>query len=72
MATIDEARDLKQRWKNLIEAGPTGVGLTHVGGGGGDGWGLKVNTAREPAGDVPSQIDGLPLTVEHAGTVSPL
>jgi hypothetical protein len=69
MASLSEVRDLKRRWYNLIEAKPTGFGLTLDGKGEND-WVLKVNTLNPPAGEVPSSIDGIPLLVEHVGKVT--
>jgi len=59
-------RDLKQRWLNLLAAKPNGVGLTRHG----SGWALKINTALALPGDVPTQLDGVPVIVEFVGTVT--
>jgi len=65
-ASLNDVRGLKRRWYNLMEAGPNGFGLAPHG----DGWALKINVLREPEGDVPTEIDGLPLLVDAVGEVT--
>lgn len=71
MSAIDDARALKQRWHNLLSAEVCGYGIANMAGNDGEGWGLKINTRWEPQGEVPTEIDGIPVVVECVGLVLP-
>lgn len=67
--SLEEARAAKARALETFGclAAVVGVGITRVG----EGYGLKVNLAEPPAGDVtlPAHVDGVPIRVEITGPV---
>lgn len=69
--TLDRAQAAKrtalERFEKLGKV--TGVGITRVGGE----YAVKVNLseAMDPALDVPTDIDGVPVTIEVTGIIRP-
>lgn len=68
MATRQEARVAKDTAKVKLQRvrGLNGIGLIKTG----TGYGLKVNLETdESAGEIPDEVDGVPVEVEIVGTV---
>lgn len=70
-ASLEQARAAKEKVIRLLWDHPDvrGVGVARVA----DGFGVKVNLAREPAETlVPAEVDGVPVRIEVVGEIRPL
>ncbi|MEY2926938.1 MAG: hypothetical protein RL367_1415 [Pseudomonadota bacterium] len=63
--TIEMARLVKAKTGDLVRevAQVAGVGLTRVG----DSWGIKVNLKSAHKGQLPDDVDGVPVVYEVTG-----
>ncbi len=72
MATLDQARAAKQKALEVYGAHGrvVGVGITKLD----EGYGLKVNFESAPArpGEMPEEIDGVPVRTEVVGKIRKL
>lgn len=65
--TLEEARAAKAKAVKALAALPlAGVGITRMG----EGYGLKVNLSESvAAGEVPQDVDGVPVKMEVVGVI---
>lgn len=69
MADLQQARAAKAHLRRALAhtRGLRGIGVTPVG----DGYAVQVNLERQPDGDVPRQVNGVPVQVKVVGSLAP-
>lgn len=70
MADLQQARAAKANLRSALSStrGVRGIGLSR----GADGYALQVNLERStPDGEIPHQVDGVPVQVKVVGALSP-
>lgn len=68
MADLQQARAAKASLRTALgrRRGLKGIGLTQHG----DGYAVQVNLERQPDGDFPREVDGVPVQVKVVGALS--